>query len=288
MPTDIQSKVLIVKPTICQVGKSKIDKKLSQEVKDNHAMGDESGQWTTKLWPPASLMPFTKIVGEAKKLHDRNTVVSQFGDLLPTIRFEEYRFAMDRFIERFDAAADHFSDPSVYAATIEEARRIQNGEFRLENYPYPDQIRSKFKFTLFTAPMPRAKDLTISYLDDARIDEIRVEIERNVVAAGNQASEQVMQRVLECVHRIADKLAEPDAIFRDSLIDNLRDVLSIAPALNIASDPSIVALIQECSTKLVKDPDTLRVNSFSRESTAMHARQIASNFGNMGGRKLAA
>jgi hypothetical protein len=29
-------------------------------------------------------------------------------------------------------------------------------------------------------------------------------------------------------------------------------------------------------------------NAFSRETTAMHARQIAANFGNMGGRKLAA
>lgn len=286
MQSDIQSKVLIVKPTICQVGKSKIDKQLSSEVQENHLMAKESGQWTTKLWPPASLAPFTRIVGEAKKLHDHNTVVSQFGDLLPTIRFEEYRLAMNQFISRFDAAADEFA--GNYDSILAEARRIHNGQFRQEYYPYADQVRSKFQFTLFTSPLPRSSDVSITYLDDARIAEIRAEIESNVQRAGQQASEQVMARVLECVQRIANKLADPEAIFRDSLIDNLRDVLAIAPALNIASDPAIVSLIQECSQKLVKDPESLRVNAFSRETTAMHARQIAGSFGNMGGRKLAA
>lgn len=286
---DIQSRVLIVKPSVTMVGKSKTDKKLTDEVKDNHDLGKEAGQWVTKLWPPSVINPFTKLCSEAinaeNSFHKRHTVISQFGYLLPTSRFEEYRAYFDRFEARFNALADDFANR--YPEILEKARIIHNGEFREEHYPLQSEIRSKFSFTLFTAPVPRTTDLAVSYLDDARIDQIRADIERNVHQAARQASEQVMARVLDCVHRIASKLSDPDAIFRDTLIGNLRDILIIAPELNIANNPRITDLIGHCQA-LLRDPETLRHNKFTRQTTAAAARNIADSFGAMGARKLAA
>ena len=286
---DIQSRVLIVKPSVTMVGKSKTDKKLTDEVKDNHDLGKEAGQWVTKLWPPSFITPFTKLCSEAinseNSFHKRHTVISQFGYLLPTSRFEEYRAYFDNFEARFNALADDFANR--YPEILEKARIIHNGEFREEHYPLQSEIRSKFSFTLFTAPVPRTTDLAVSYLDDARIDQIRADIERNVNQAARQASEQVMARVLDCVHRIAAKLSDPDAIFRDTLIGNLRDILTIAPELNIANNPRITDLIGHCQA-LMRDPETLRQNKFTRQTTAAAARNIADSFGAMGARKLAA
>lgn len=286
---DIQSRVLIVKPSVTMVGKSKTDKKLTDEVKDNHDLGKEAGQWVTKLWPPSFIQPFTKLCSEAinaeNSFHKRHTVISQFGYLLPTSRFEEYRAYFDRFEARFNQLADDFANR--YPEILEKARIIHNGEFREENYPLQSEIRNRFSFTLFTAPVPRTTDLAVSYLDDARIDQIRADIERNVNHAARQASEQVMARVLDCVHRIAAKLSDPDAIFRDTLIGNLRDILIIAPELNIANNPRITDLIGHCQA-LLRDPETLRHNKFTRQTTAAAARNIADSFGAMGARKLAA
>lgn len=287
---DIQSRVLIVKPSVSMVGKSKTDKKLTDEVKHQHDLGKEAGQWVTKLWPPSFITPFTKMCGDAinaeNSFHKRHTVISQFGYLLPTSRFEEYRAFFDRFESRFNALADDFA--LRYDEVLEKARTIHNGEFREENYPLASEIRSKFSFTLFTAPVPRTTDLAVSYLDDVRIAQIRADIERNVNRAATQASEQVMARVLDCVHRIASKLSDPDAIFRDTLIGNLRDILVIAPELNIANNPRITELIANCQTHLIRDAESLRQNKFTRQTTAAAARNIADSFGAMGARKLAA
>lgn len=286
MSQDIQSKVLIVKPTISQVGKSRTDKEITSEVHEQHSMDASAGQYVKKLWPEQYLKGFTKIVGEAYRFHKRNTVVSQFGDLLPTIRFEQYKEKMDAFIASFDQEAEDFC--ARYDEIIAKAREIHNGTFKLEFYPAKEAVRNEFSFTIFTAPVPRVKDLAVSYLDDERISQIRQEIESSVTNAGREASRQVMQRVLECVSHICVKLSEPEAVFRNSLIDNLKEVLKIAPALNISDDPTVSQLIAECSTKLVKDPDLLRNNNFQRSTTALFAKQISDSFGKMGGRKLAA
>lgn len=286
---DIQSRVLIVKPSVSMVGKSKTDKKLTDEVKDQHDLGKEAGQWVTKLWPPSFIQPFTKLCSEAinaeNSFHKRLTVISQFGYLLPTSRFEEYRAYFDNFEQRFNQLADDFT--ARYDEVLEKARIIHNGEFRAENYPHQSEIRSRFSFTLFTAPVPRTTDLAVSYLDEARLDQIRADIEQNVLRAARQATDQVMARVLHRVHLIADKLRDPDATFRDSLIENLRDILKIAPELNIGQDPAVKELLGACHG-LLRDPELLRHNPFVRATTAQSAKSIADTFGAMGARKLAA
>lgn len=284
--SDIQSKVLIVRPSISQVGKSKTDKEITAEVHNQHGVEDESGQYVKKLWPKEFIAPFTKIVGEASRYHKRHTVVSQFGDLIPTVQFERYREAMDAYIQQFNDAADDFA--ANYDAIIERARQIHNGTFKEEFYPIREKIREEFSFTLFTAPVPRTTDLSVSYIDEERIVALRAEIEQSVSNAGKMASAQVIKRILECVNRIAVTLGDQDAIFRNSMIDNLKEMLNLAPALNIADDPAVTQLIHECATKLVKDPDSLRNSSFQRKTTAVLASQIAETFGKMGGRKLAA
>ena len=284
--SDIQSKVLIVKPVVRMVGKTKTDKEITSDIHSTHAMDDEAGQYVKKLYPMEFIAPFTKIIGGANRFHLRNTILSQFGYLIPTIRFEQYKAEMQKYIQQFDDAADDFCQH--YDTIIEKARVIHNGTFREEFYPHKDSVRSCFSYSLFTSMVPRVGDLAVSYLDEERIEQIRQEIVSNVDKAGKMASQQVIARVLEKVDHIVQKLSEPEAVFRNSLIDNLREILVIAPSLNIADDPKVSQLIAECNSKLVKDPDVLRNNEFQRNTTAILARQISNTFGGMGARKLAA
>jgi hypothetical protein len=285
-PTDIQSKILIVKPTIRKVGQSKTDEDLTEEVHGNHAMDSTAGAYVKKLWPKQFIAPFTKIAGEFRRFHKRNSVVSRFGDLVPTVRFEDYNQRALEYAERFNAAADDFC--ANYDAIIEEAKRIHNGAFRADFYPTKDSIRSEFSFTLLTSPVPRIDDIAVNYLCEERVEQIRQELSATVDEAAKAATQQVIARLLECVRNIASKLSDPEAIFRDSLIENLRSMLAIAPALNIADDPTVIQLMSECNEKLLRDPTVIRGSTFQREITANYANQIAASFGNVGGRKIAA
>ena len=282
---DLQSKVLIVKPAISMLGNTRADEELTDEVLTRHQMATEAGCFVSNLYPPGFLRPIAKVAGEGRKWHKTQTIKSSFGDIIPTVMFENYRDRMNGFIARFNTAADHFQ--SIYDEILDGARRMHNGKFRPELYPSRETVREQFKFALFTAPMPRAKDLVVEYLMEERVTELRQQLERDVSTASKNASNQVMGRVLACVDRIIARLAEPDAIFRDSLIDNLRAVLEIAPALNIGGDADVTRLVDECRAKLLTAPETLRTVKAVRDLTAENAKNIVLRFGNVGGRRVA-
>jgi hypothetical protein len=283
---DIQSKVLIVRPSISMPGNSRTDEALTDEVHVNHHMDDKAGRYVKQLYPSNSLKPLTKIAGEARRYHKQNTVTCSFGDLLPTVRFENYKQVIDGYTRQFHAEADRFQ--ANFDSIMAEARRIHQGTFKPEFYPTRETVREEFKFSLFTAPLPRSNDLVVQYMAEDRLAELRASLDQEVQRAGRDAGRQVMARVLARVQKICDTLANPDAIFRDSLIENLRDMVQLAPALNIADDPSISAVVRECADKLLKAPETLRQVPAVRALTAEHAKNIALRFGQMGARRLAA
>ena len=283
---EIQSKVLIVKPKISMLGNTGTDEEITEDVHDREHMDTHAGRYVKNLYPAAYLRPIQKIAREARRFHKTQTVCSSFGDILPTILFTAYQTRVNAFIDLFNDAAQVFHDQ--YDDIMAEARRIHNGQFKAEFYPEKEHVREQFRFTLFTAPMPRSSDVVLDYLAEEKLIELRSQLEGEATRAGVMAGQQVMGRVLSRVAKICETLTDPEAVFRDSLIDNLREVLDIAPALNIAGNPDVTRLITECREKLLKAPDTLREASAVRELTAAHAKNIALRFGQMGGRKLAA
>jgi hypothetical protein len=283
---EIQSKVLIVKPTISMLGNTGTDEEITEEVHDREHMDTHAGRYVKNLYPAAYLRPVQKVAREARRYHKTQTVCSSFGDILPTVLFEKYQIRINEFIDSFNDAARVFHDQ--YDDILAEARRIHNGQFKPEFYPAKHLVREQFRITLFTAPMPRSGDVVLDFLTEDRLIALRQQLDGEAQRAGEVAGQQVMARVLSRVAKICETLTDPEAVFRDSLIDNLREVLEIAPALNIAGNPDVSRLVTECRDKLLKAPDTLREVSAVRELTAAHAKNIALRFGQMGGRKLAA
>ena len=63
--------------------------------------------------------------------------------------------------------------------------------------------------------------------------------------------------------------------FRDSLVENVREIVRLAPALNLMDDPRIAELCADIERTLaVHDPDQLRSSAALRESVAEEADAI--------------
>jgi hypothetical protein len=63
--------------------------------------------------------------------------------------------------------------------------------------------------------------------------------------------------------------------FRDSLVENVRAIVQLAPALNLMDDPRIAALCADIERNLtVHDPEQLRNSEALRESVANEADAI--------------
>jgi phosphoenolpyruvate carboxylase len=74
---------------------------------------------------------------------------------------------------------------------------------------------------------------------------------------------------------MADKLADPTGIFRDSMVENAREICAMLPRLNFTDDANLEAMRQEVESKIAKyHPDALRQDPVLRRDTAAEAKAI--------------
>ena len=82
-------------------------------------------------------------------------------------------------------------------------------------------------------------------------------------------------RLHDVVRKAADKLTDKTAIFRDSLITNIQDLVDLLPRLNLTGDPRLEDLRREVADKLLGyEPEALRRDQFARQETAQAAEKI--------------
>jgi len=85
---------------------------------------------------------------------------------------------------------------------------------------------------------------------------------------------EVWTRLFDRVKHMAEKLADPKAIFRDSMVENAREICALLPRLNFADDPNLEAMRQQVEATLLKHPDALRNDPDLRRDTAAEAKAI--------------
>lgn len=74
-----------------------------------------------------------------------------------------------------------------------------------------------------------------------------------------------------------DRLSTKDAVFRDSLFDNLQELVGLIPKLNVTGDADIQAACDEM-VKLMADPDAVRKNSQLRNQKAEQVNDVLNQF----------
>jgi hypothetical protein len=85
---------------------------------------------------------------------------------------------------------------------------------------------------------------------------------------------EVWDRLYERVKHMAEKLADPKAIFRDTMVENTKELCALLPRLNFMDDPDLESLRQQVESSLLKHPEALRNDPDLRRDTAAEAKQI--------------
>ena len=103
--------------------------------------------------------------------------------------------------------------------------------------------------------------------------------------AQDDAMRDLWRRLYEPVKHMAEKLADPEGKFKDTLVSNIREIAGLLTRLNVAEDPNLEELRKEVEAKLCgQAPETLRTDATIRTMVAADARQIADVMrGYMGG-----
>jgi hypothetical protein len=122
-------------------------------------------------------------------------------------------------------------------------------------------------------PVP-TNDFRVSLANDelARLQE---DLEQRMVSVQQEAMSDCWHRLHKHVQHMADKLSDPNGIFRDSMLDNAQETCDLLSRLNIADDPNLEAMRRAVEDKLINHhPDSLRNDPDLRQDTADEARKI--------------
>jgi len=270
----LREEAMIVRLGISNWTARKFDKGVTQRVASEYAVDAEVGRYNKVLIAKESIQEVTQAVSAARTFHYENTLPWDDGGgrILPSKNFETYSKAMRKLKVSFDEAVRNFLDN--YDEYREEARRRLNGMFRDSDYPGPREIKRKFDFTTDIEPVPNHKDFRVT-LGDKDIKRIQAQLEKRVAERVATATKDLYIRLGEVVSKFAEKLADKDAIFRDSLVENIVGLVNLIPKLNVTNDPELEKLRKETERKICAlGPDALRKDEAARSTAAKDANAI--------------
>lgn len=281
---DLSQKAMLVKLSMSHWTARKYDRSVSDKVASDYGASQDSGRYHKVLVAKEAIHEVLRAINDAKVFHYANTLPWQDDGfrILPAANFDIYSKGMRERQSDFENKAAEFC--KNYPAYQEDAKQNLGGLFRLEDYP--DNIESKFDFSVKITPLPHETDFRVE-LQAADVSRIQTEIRERVESARVFAMKDLWERLYTNVSKMVERLSDKDAKFKDSLVNNLRDLCSILPKLNIDNDSRLEKLRKDIEDKLCDaDAKDLRKDEVSRAGTAKNAQKILDAMsGYMGGGK---
>lgn len=266
---------MLAQVSISQWTGRRYDKTVSQEVEKAHAARD-AGRFNKMLVDKALLDPIAKLAGEIRQYHyDKTLPWSNDGArLLPSKLFMDYSTWLRNHRDKFNTLVRDLV--SKYPDEVQAARQRLGTMYNPEDYPAPSEIGRKFAIEVEFVPVPDARDFRVEVTNEVA-EEIRESITKAVEARQTQAIKDCYRRAYDVVSKIHERLSDPKAIFKDSLIENARDLADVLPSLNILDDPRLTVLQADIERLTKHAPRTLRNASWTRAEVAGIAGEILAN-----------
>lgn len=265
----IRQRSILVSLKVSQWSGKKHDKKVTAEVDQIHGTTD-AGRYNKNLVPKAELAKITSIHMKIRNVHYAQTLPwGDSGDrLLPMQNVFDYMAHMNDLKKEFEAEVDQFV---AKFDAIKAQQKIEQKDLYNE-VEYPRDIRSKFSVSIGMMPIGDTEDFRLDVTEEQE-EFIRNQVKEEFISRQNRAVEDLLLRAKEKIVHMAEKL-EGGGTFRNSLITNIEDLISLYTRLNFNDDPRIEKLIEEMKDLLV-DPDHLRMDEEERNRYAEKARKLS-------------
>ncbi len=272
---NLSDRALLVGVTISLFSGEKTDKRVAEEVARNHnTTARDAGRFQKAIVSKKALEDIKHTAGRLRDTHYSLTLpwLNSGERLLALSAYETYGERIAAIRAKFDEEVERFV--AIYPDLIEDARRRLNGMFDEADYPPVSEIRRRFVVDLKVMPFPNTRN----WLTD-EWEEVRAEAERRVQMGIADATRDLFDRVATVTGHMAQKLRDYDpetktGIFRDSLVENVRELHALLPSLNVTGDERVNELSKALSALTHHDASTLRTDPGFRQDTAAQAETI--------------
>lgn len=261
----------------------KLDKRITDETNSRHGAGHDAGRYNKMLLSKDALQEIAQLDAEIRTHYyivtspwldrDGTRILSSVNAVTELQWFQRKRQEREDAVSRF---------VDGYPQFVESARIRLNGMFSEADYPQASVIRDKFRFSVHVDNVPDSGDFRVE-MADGQADDIRREIEARSAAAVETVIRDCYSRIAEHVGRMSGRLKaykpavgenRAEGIFRDSLVENVRELVGLLPALNITGDPALSQIASRMTALCQEDAATLRDLPQVRESVAREADAI--------------
>lgn len=271
--SQLQNKALLLTLNCSQWTARKFDKAVSREVESTH-QAKEAGRYNKLLVPATALKPISNMIGKIRDYHESVTLpwMNDGQRMLPAKLYLEYTQQMRTMRGEFDRLVSDFI--THYPILVKEARLNLGTMYDPADYPDISVIRNKFNVAVRALPIPDAADFRVDIAEED-VAAIKAEIKADIHKQQQEALQHCWDRLRDVVSKIEERLSDPTAIFRDSLIENARSLVKILPALNLLEDPELEAARSAVEMRLcMAPPQRLRDDKAVRAQTAQAASEI--------------
>jgi len=273
----LTERALLVALNISEWGARRHDREVTASVAREHGADHDAGCYTKVLLPKAFLACIRQVRTQARSTHYELTLpwCDDGFRILPVDLHLTYMDRLRELRSRFEQAVEDFlaayGDQTQAKAA---ARRKLGSLYREADYPSSQRLRRAFAFEINLMPLPDGHDWRID-LPETTVERIRCDLTSRLEEAQRLALEDLYRRLATVVSHMATTLGEPDKIFRNSLIGNVRELCALLPHLNIGHDRELDSLNREIETRLGwLDPEALRSDPSSRQTAAVDAAAL--------------
>ena len=268
----IASSAMLVELSISQWTGRKKDKKASVDVTSQNyaAAGVASvskklmGQWD-------KLDALHKMTGNIRNMHYAMTMPwSDTGlRLVPTAQYFKYHQQMTQMQSEWETLSDDCI--REYDWEISSAQASLGDLFHRDEYPTVSDLTNKFAFRLSYIPLPEAGDFRVDVGNEA-LEQVKSHYEEYYSRQLNNAMNDVWQRTYKALSAMSDRLdyagAETKKVFRDSLVDNVVEMIDLLDVCNVTGDSQMSALKDKLDNAMRGiTPSALRDDDYLRAET---------------------
>lgn len=272
--TKLNERAVLVQLNLSMWTARKQDKRVTQEALDANNAADGAGRFHKALLPMCEALENVHASGrEVRRFFYENTLDwgAEGTRILPSANY--LTFASELRTRR--DSWEHLTRVFLrgYEDFVQEAKRSLGSMFDPGDYPDTAAVAAKFRIAVNIMPVPET-DFRLE-LPEAELASLKQGVEARLVEAQQVAMRDIWQRLYDVVQKAHEKLAQPDAIFRDSLIENVRELCGILPKLNVMDDETLENMRLDALLSLgVAKPEALRLDPNLRSKKAAEAKAI--------------
>lgn len=276
----LSEKALLVSMNVSQWSGRRFDRDVSAEVNASKAATSNAGRFNKMLLPDcAELAEVHRQTSSLRNWFVEKTMpwMNDGARITPSSSYLDFTSEFRRREAEWQKAVDALI--AAYPGLKAKAPQQLQSMYNPDDYPTAYELRAKFSMAIRAFPLPDKEDFrveldpaTLAALKDSMAD-VEGDLARSVVT-------ECYQRLGKAVGAMADRLGDPDAVFRNSLTENLAEAVSALKDLNICGDQKLEDMRRRIERTLTGyTADELRNDMAARKTAAVTAKAAVEDIG---------